>query len=156
MEEKEDWINYTIEVHALKSASKQIGAISLSEKAAAMEKAGNARDARLIHKNTKEMLRQYFYYTTVLQPFCVEEEKEIDKKDISKESLFNYFFDLKTALDNLDMDVMDNMIQEMNQYSFSESQERLFTQLKNAVDEFDVDTCGTILRTLEEELNAKK
>ncbi len=156
LEEKEDWINYTIEVHALKSASKQIGAISLSEKAAAMEKAGNARDARLIHKNTKEMLRQYFYYTTVLQPFCVEEEKEIDKKDISKESLFNYFFDLKTALDNLDMDVMDNMIQEMNQYSFSESQERLFTQLKNAVDEFDVDTCGTILRTWEEELNAKK
>jgi len=152
LEEQEDWVNYTIEVHALKSASKQIGAISLSEKAAAMEKAGNARDAKLIHQNTDDMLKQYFSYIPVLEPFCVEEEKNIEKKDVSKDILLGYFFDIRTALDNLDMDVMDTILQEMNQFSFSESQESLFTQLKNAVDEFDVDTCMTIIKTWEEEL----
>ena len=151
LEDQEDWVNYTIEVHALKSASKQIGAISLSEKAAAMEKAGNARDAKLIHKNTGEMLKQYFSYIPILEPFCVEEEENIEKKDITKESLLNYFFDIKTALDNLDMDVMDSIIQEMNQFAFSEPQERLFTQLKNAVDEFDVDTCISIIQDWEKE-----
>ena len=45
---KEDWTNYTVEVHALKSSSKQIGAIALSDKAAALEKAGNARDSLFI------------------------------------------------------------------------------------------------------------
>ena len=57
MEEQEDWTGYTIEVHALKSASKQIGAVSLSEKAAALEKAGNARDVAAIHRDTDEMWR---------------------------------------------------------------------------------------------------
>jgi len=73
LEEKEDWTGYTIEVHALKSASKQIGAISLSEKAAAMEKAGNARDTKRIHECTDEMLEQYLDYKVVLEPFCAEE-----------------------------------------------------------------------------------
>ncbi len=48
LEEQEKWEDYTIEVHALKSSSKQIGAGSLSEKAAALEKAGNAKDAVFI------------------------------------------------------------------------------------------------------------
>jgi len=152
LEEQEDWVNYTIEVHALKSASKQIGAISLSEKAAAMEKAGNARDAALIHKNTDEMLNQYFSYIPVLEPFCIEEEENIEKVNITKEALLSYFFDIKTALDNLDMDVIDEILQEMNQFLFSESQDRLFTQLKNAVDEFDVDTCTSIIQTWEKDL----
>ena len=34
----EDWSDYTIKVHALKSSSKQIGAMDLSEKAAKLEK----------------------------------------------------------------------------------------------------------------------
>ena len=75
MEEQEDWTGYTIEVHALKSASKQIGAVSLSEKAAALEKAGNARDVAAIHRDTDEMLEQYLSYLPVLEPFCAEEEE---------------------------------------------------------------------------------
>ena len=51
LEEAENWTDFTIEVHALKSSSKQIGAIALSERAAALEKAGNARDSEFIHKN---------------------------------------------------------------------------------------------------------
>ena len=43
LEEEENWTDYTIEVHALKSSSKQIGALSLSDQAASLEKAGNAR-----------------------------------------------------------------------------------------------------------------
>ena len=45
LEEKEDWKRYMIEVHALKSISKQIGAEELSKLAAEMEQAGNRGDA---------------------------------------------------------------------------------------------------------------
>ena len=49
LEEKEEWKRYTIEVHALKSISKQIGAEELSKLAAEMEQAGNRGDAGVIH-----------------------------------------------------------------------------------------------------------
>ncbi len=52
-----DWPAYTIEVHALKSSSRQIGANTLSDIAAAMEKAGNARNIEAITKATADMLK---------------------------------------------------------------------------------------------------
>ena len=52
LEKAEDWRGYTIEVHALKSASRQIGATTLSDMAAALEQAGNAGDAVMIHQQT--------------------------------------------------------------------------------------------------------
>lgn len=150
LEEQEDWPAYTIEVHALKSSSKQIGAMSLSEKAAAMEKAGNARNAVLIHQYTDEMLAQYTQYLSILQPFCADEKGEEEEKQIIPEDvLLNCFTDMRNAIDDLDMDQMEEVIQEMEQYSYQEDQQVFFTQLKDAVEEIDVDACETILQNWE-------
>lgn len=146
MLEKKDWTGYTIEVHALKSSSKQIGAISLSEKAAAMEKAGNARDSAAIREGTEEMLRQYLEYLTVLEPFCAEEEEdEAQKKQISKETLMDCFDRLSAAIEDLDMDQVDKVMEEMNHYRYESGEIEFFRQLKEAVEEFDVDRCEEIL-----------
>lgn len=148
MVEEKDWTGYTIEVHALKSASKQIGAVSLSKKAAAMEKAGNARDSEAIHKHTDEMLKQYLGYLSVLEPFCAEEEEdEAQKKQISKEILEQNFERISAAIEDLDMDQVEEVIAEMNQYRYETGQMELFHQLKEAVEEFDVDRCEEILGT---------
>lgn len=148
LEEAEDWVNYTIEVHALKSASKQIGALSLSDKAAYMEKAGNARNSAVIHRHTGEMLEQYANYISVLQPFCDEEKTDNTTQDrISPETLQKLFENMAAALDDLDMDEMESVIHEMEQYSYEEEQQQLFVQLREAVEELDVDTCETILQT---------
>ena len=69
MEEAKDWAGYTIEVHALKSVSKQIGAMELSRRAQELEKAGNARNIAFILKHTDEMLERYRAYLPVLEPF---------------------------------------------------------------------------------------
>lgn len=151
--EKEDWAGYTIEVHALKSASKQIGAISLSEKAAAMEKAGNARDVNQIRQCTSEMLQQYRGYLPVLEPFFLEERKEdAGKKVISEDVLRELFAKMRDALDNLDSDGMESVIGTMNQYRYEEWQEELFHQLKDSVDVIDVDTCEEIVEQWESRL----
>ena len=143
---KEDWTGYTIEVHALKSASKQIGAISLSEKAAAMEKAGNMRDIAQIRKCTDEMVEQYRGYMAVLEPFLLEkQETDNRKKDISTEILLGYFADMRDALENLDIDHMENVIHAMEQYRYVDLQEALFQKLKASVEEVDVDVCEEIL-----------
>ncbi|MCM1179430.1 MAG: PocR ligand-binding domain-containing protein [Clostridium sp.] len=153
LEEQEDWVNYTIEVHALKSASKQIGAMSLSEKAAELEKAGNARNGELIHQKTKGMLEQYFNYISVLQPFCDEKKKDnIKKKRISSDILEDMFKRMKAGLEDLDMDEMESVIQEMEQYSYTDEDQELFVQLREAVEDMDVDACEAILQTWTEQL----
>ncbi|MCM1263768.1 MAG: PocR ligand-binding domain-containing protein [Butyrivibrio sp.] len=148
MMENEDWTGYTIEVHALKSSSKQIGAISLSDKAAALEKAGNARDLEFIHEHTEEMLEQYENYRAVFAPFCPDDE-EGGKMSASTGELLENFESMQEALENLDMDKMEEVIRDMNQFSYEDWQKDMFERLKTAVEEIDVDSCETILKEWE-------
>ena len=152
--EQEDWTNYTVEVHALKNSAKQIGAISLSQKAEALEKAGNARDLETIRNNTPEMLEQYIAYHPVLEPYCQEDDEnsESGKENITVEILQDFFARMKDAVDDLDMDQMEQVIQEMGRYYYEESQYELFRQLREASEEMDVDQCEEILLSWEEQL----
>ena len=56
---QEDWKNYAICVHALKSTSKTIGADDLSSKAQALELAANNNDGSVIKQGHEEMLNKY-------------------------------------------------------------------------------------------------
>lgn len=152
LEKTEDWPAYTIEVHALKSASKQIGAISLSEQAAAMEKAGNARNSRLIHESTNAMLDCYISYHDVLEPFCREEEIETTQGEITKDALMDFFKDMRDAIEELDMDKMEAVILDMSEYSYDGKQKEFFTMLKEGVEEIDTDTCEEIMKNWENSL----
>lgn len=119
MEQKEDWAGYTIEVHALKSASRQIGAMELSGKAAALEEAGNARDKETIHRDTDELLVEYCNYISVLKPYFEEEAGEDENLElISKEQLLMYFEQLEEAVDNLDMEGMEEVLSFMKGYAY--------------------------------------
>ncbi|MCR5626909.1 MAG: response regulator, partial [Lachnospiraceae bacterium] len=50
--------DFTVKVHSLKSSSKSIGAVRLSEKAALLEKAGKDGNMDYIRENTSEVLRE--------------------------------------------------------------------------------------------------
>ncbi|MCM1045064.1 MAG: PocR ligand-binding domain-containing protein [Candidatus Gastranaerophilales bacterium] len=148
--EQNDWANYTIEVHALKSSSRQIGANSLSDKAATLEKAGNARDTSFIQKNTEPMLQQYLSYLEILEPYFREEASDSTGKEaISRRLLSEYFTKMREAIENLDMDLMEEVILEMGKYSYESPYSELFARLKEAVSEVDGDMCEQILREWE-------
>ncbi len=153
LEEQQDWPGYTIEVHALKSSSKQIGAIELAEMAAALEMAGNARNSAYIHQHTEEMLERYLSYLPILEPFCGENEAEQKEKGrISYEELLTCFTDMRQAIDDLDMDRMEEVIQRMNQYAYENWQQEQFALLRDAAEVMDVDECETILQSWEQKL----
>ncbi len=147
LETDEQWHSYTIEVHALKSSSKQIGAMELSEKAATLEKAGNEENGALIHQETDEMLKQYLRYQTILAPYF-EKEKECKaepQKEISDIELLGFFDEIKEALDELDMDRIDEVLHAMTEYRYASGQELFLEQLQNAVMEYDVEKCEDII-----------
>ncbi len=66
--ERGDWENYTIKVHGLKSSAKTIGALDLSEQAAALEKAGLEADEEVIRSNTEKLLADYRALLEKLSP----------------------------------------------------------------------------------------
>lgn len=142
---KEDWKSYTIEVHALKSASKQIGAMELSDMAAELEKAGNEHNVTKIKSDTDALLNKYTEYIDILKPFCEEEKDEVLKDSIGREQLEELFDKMLKAVDNLDADCMEEVVAEMDRYSYMEEQNECLGELKEAVGNLDVDNCSEII-----------
>ena len=70
-EQNGDIENYTILVHALKSTSRLLGAIELSEKARMLEEAGDDNKIDEIKKGTPELLMLYRNYKDNLNGFNV-------------------------------------------------------------------------------------
>ncbi len=146
LEEKEDWKAYTIEVHALKSASKQVGAMELSEKALRMEMAGKENDGELIHRCTDDMLQQYIGYAEILKPYFPEEKKATGLgKEITAEEIEVFFEEIRAAMEDLDMDTALEIFNNMAEFNYKEEEEALFEMLGEAVAEYDVDKCEEII-----------
>lgn len=151
--EKEDLKNYTVEVHALKSASRQIGATILADTAAQLEQAGNDGNLTLIHEMTPGMLEQYLYYDKILQEYFHKDDAEDSLKPLAApEELRQFFAMLRFAFDNLDMDQMEEAVRTMKQYSYADDQKELFEQLCGAVAEIDTDASEDILKMWETKL----
>lgn len=151
-EQKEMWKEYTVEVHALKSASRQIGALELAQVAEQMEAAGNAENAALIHKITPGMLEEYTFYKGILAPYFVKEKEAQSGRAAEASEISELFGQMKEAMENLDMDAMEKVIKDMSQYSYSDEQYSIFEKLKNAVEDIDTEKCEEIIAEWKKEL----
>jgi len=145
LEEGEDWKTYTIEVHALKSASRQIGAGELADLAAEMEAAGSRGDAERIHRDTEEMLSLYRQMKGILSPYVRTDEETVSKGAAGREALLALFESMKEALEELDIDRMEEVAEELSQYEYEVEQSELLGQLCSAVEDLDVDRCEDVI-----------
>lgn len=148
MQEKEDWRGYTIEVHALKSASKQIGAMELSAIAAELEMAGNSMDVEYINKNTQIMLDKYVAYIPLLQPYCEETAVESEKEEYDVNQMIDCFKELHEATENLDMDGMEAVVDKLDLFLYPENIQSCINELKQAVENVDGDACDEIVNKI--------
>ena len=138
----EDWKNYTIEVHALKSASRQIGANELADRAMALEKAGNELDLDYIHANHEWTVNKYRSYLPILMPYCKEEEiPEAEKVEADPSRIRELLTDMRAAMDDLDMDKMEEICNNLHGFAFPQEQQDIFDLLKEASESLDIDTC---------------
>ena len=97
-----------------------------------------------------EMLEQYRDYIRILSPFFKEEKKEIkEKKKADNETLMSLFADMRAAMDELDMDRVEEDLGKMDDYQFDPEKEELLGQLHSAVQEYDVDACEAIMQKWE-------
>lgn len=142
--EQKEWKDYTIEVHALKSTSRQIGADELADLAAELEKAGKEGNTDFIKENTDKAISMYRELKDRLSPFFPDVKDEAVKKPCSPTETVAMLDELAQAIDDFDTLLIDEVIEKMDAYQFSEGYYEFFRQLRNAAEEGDIDTCGDI------------
>ncbi len=98
------------------------------------------------------MLAQYRHYLEILKPYFPEEQKQEEKQKISKDVLGRVFKELKEALEELDLDKMEDAIKELGSYEYEGWQKELFEQLEDAVEEIDSEACEEIIQVWEEKM----
>ncbi|MCR5823800.1 MAG: response regulator [Lachnospiraceae bacterium] len=140
-----DWSDYTIRMHALKSTSRQIGAIDLGDMAEKLEKAGKIADMEAVavyHSVTMETFRKLL---DDLSKYFNEEKEEETLPEITEEELKAVFEDLVAACDELDMDRMEACEKRLKESTFPEEKREMIENLCSAIEQMDTDACERIM-----------
>ncbi len=139
---------YTIEVHSLKSSSRQIGADELADLAAALEAAGNSGNIALIDEKTEQMLSDFMKYKEILSLYFSSESEPIT--ECSGGQVMEFLERISEALESFDTLLIDEVIEEMSRYTYKHQDE--FEQLKSAAESSDIDLCAEIVAKWKEKL----
>lgn len=111
--------DFTIEVHALKSSSRMVGAKLLSEQFRLLEDLGNANDIEKIEATTPQVLEHYKKYREWLEPFAAMRERE--KKEVPKEEVLMYLRGIKEAMEAFDLDTADAAMEKLEECRLPEN-----------------------------------
>ena len=145
-EREKDIKNYTVLVHALKSAARLVGALDLSEKAKYLEACGDKNDVHEIETKTPALLSQYRGYKPVLaEVFGKNDEQDMSLPEISIEDLHEMYSLIKGFAADFDLDNIDNMIAEAKNYRIPESERERFEKIKDCVTAADWSTLEQLL-----------
>lgn len=120
--------DYTIEVHALKSVSRMIGAMELGEQFYRLEQLGNALDIEAIREETPDVLENYRKYKEILAAYGTVEESE--KTQVSKEEVKECLYRMQKALEEMDIDGADEAMERLEGYSLPEGCQSFVEKLR--------------------------
>ena len=137
-EREKDIKNYTVLVHALKSAARLVGALDLSENAKYLEACGDKNDIEEIEAKTPALLSQYRGYKEVLaKVFGKKDEPDMSLPEISVADLHEMYSLIKGFAADFDLDNIDRMIEEAKNFRVPESERERFEQVKECVTNAD-------------------
>ena len=133
----EDYKNYQILTHSLKSSAKMIGADTLSELSKSAEAAAKDMDTVYIRSNHGSLLAQYRKTAqlihTVLRPAEAESCAEI-----SKAELLEYLSKVRETIGTFESDKIEALITEMNEFVYNgTSVGTLLYEIRQYVDDFE-------------------
>ncbi|MBO4901916.1 MAG: DegV family EDD domain-containing protein [Lachnospiraceae bacterium] len=140
---KEDWKNYTIKVHALKSSARIIGAKDLSDKALRLEEAGKAGNTGLIRKEHEQLMADYQAYREYLSGLFenpAEENDTQEERPVADAALMESVYEtLKEGAQDMDYSKLEDAFAEMEGYEIPEAEAEKYKALKACFDGFDYD-----------------
>jgi len=163
----EDWKNYTILVHALKSTSIGIGATELGEMAKELELAGKEENISYIQAHHREVMHEYEEVLLEIGgekirdkfdkgPVNLQEEEipaePVIREELGEEQFKGHLKILADLLDTFEKDEVENKINELSAYCYNGTNlEDMLKPVQEKVSQFDFLTAAEEVAKLLEE-----
>ncbi len=148
----EDWVDYTIKVHALKSSARLIGAEVIAEEAQLLETAGKEGNTAYILQKHPDFIKAYEQLGESLKEALGSSSEEEDKteeqsdKPVADDNLMRSVYeDLRGAAESMDCDTIGVILKEMSDYSIPEAERERFEAIRDRADKFDYDGILAVL-----------
>ena len=137
--DKEDYDAYTIQVHALKSSARLIGAAKLSEEALELETAGREDNVDLIRQNTDDIICKYEWYRGKLGEIFDAGSDEDSRPEIPLEDLKQALSEMAELLEAFDMDTSKELFDSLADYKMPDGYKEMYENMKGKMAELDRD-----------------
>ena len=138
-----DYQNYTILVHAMKSSSRLIGAVQLSEDAAYLEacgdraQEGDAEAVREIEERTPALLKLYRSYYDKLTPLISNEADADLRPEIVGAQLDEALAAIREFVEAFDFDSADGVMEMLGDYRMPEDFADRFAEIRRSLSAVD-------------------
>ncbi|RKM61372.1 hypothetical protein D6855_05635 [Butyrivibrio sp. CB08] len=145
--EKRDFDNYGIVVHALKSNSKMVGAMMLSEVFEKLEIASKERDILYVKENHNIMLAEYRDFVELIRPIG-EADVAPPADEIDGEKAKEIAGELLNALDDFDDEKSKDLAKKLSGYPFRLTQKDQLGSAIKHIDNFMYDDAAEIIKEI--------
>lgn len=150
--EDHDYEGYGIEVHGLKSASANVGAMRLSSRAKEQEKAVNRGDLEFVDSHVPKLLAEYEEQIGYIQKYLEEtqkaESKTTEKKEIEKAELLSKIESALASLEDFQAKDCAHKIEEVLEYRLEKETEAALEKVKEQLALYEDDVAERMLREL--------
>lgn len=147
--EKDDWENYQILAHSIKSTSRLIGANDMSLLAKSMEEAAAKRNAIRIRGDHEVFMDQYerlCQRIKVAVANVVMTSNVPELKPVTKDEMHELISHMKTSVDEFDMSALHDQLEQLIGYDYLKN---VKDHMQEAVENFDYDAISTQVEVLE-------
>ena len=133
----ENWKDYAIKVHALKSSARLIGATDFSEDAQLLEDAGKSGDVNYIHEHQKAFMEKYKGFKAPLSEIFSNSATEEAKPEADKDLMESVWVKIRLAAEDMDSDRLEAIFAETEAYRIPEAQSELYGKVRHYASLFD-------------------
>lgn len=154
--EEKDYEGYGIEVHALKSASANVGAMRLSSRAKELEKAVNRGDLEFVERRVSKLLAEYEEQLEHIEQYLEEnrqaEEATREKKEIDRAELLREIESALTSLEDFQAKECAHKIEEILEYQLEAEIATALERVREQLKLYEDDAAEQMLRELIEQM----
>ncbi|MBR4719267.1 MAG: response regulator [Lachnospiraceae bacterium] len=147
----EDWENYTVKVHALKSSAFIIGADGLGELARELENAGKADNIDHIRAGHEHLMKMYEDIKEQLDLLSNDSMQDNDKggRPYADPALLAEAYNaIGQAADVMDTDAIEEMLNELSEYELPDNAAAIIGKIKEKFHNFDYDGITELLKEI--------
>lgn len=153
--EKEDYQNYEIEVHGLKSASANVGAMELSGHAKEHEKAAARGDTEFVRAHFEELFEEYQELIAHIEAYMkdtIEADPEPEEGTLDREELLLQVKEALARLKKFRSRECAEIVEELLKHSLDGQVKEKLTDIRDQLQLYEDDAAEQMLQQVIEEL----